>query len=97
MSDVTVTNTTTMTRHEASRWFADVADALSADGPVALRLGGSTVELEMPDRVRFEAEVEVEGDEIEVEFELKWSTGRQDAAAPTKAAVPPKKDSAASK
>jgi amphi-Trp domain-containing protein len=82
MSDVKVENMTTMTRHEVARWFADIAEALSADGPVTLKLAGSTVELEVPEHVRWEAEVEVDGDEIELEFELKWSTARQDAAVP---------------
>jgi amphi-Trp domain-containing protein len=80
MSDVKVENKVTMTRHEAARWLADVAEALSADGPVKLRLAGSTVELKVPDHVRCEAEVEVEGDEIELEFEMTWSTAHQDAA-----------------
>jgi len=82
MSDVKVENKTTMSRHEVARWFADVAKAMSADGPVTLSLAGSTVKLEVPESVRWEAEVEVDGDEIEVEIELKWSTARQEAAVP---------------
>jgi amphi-Trp domain-containing protein len=87
MADVKVEHKSTMTRHEASRWIADVAEALAANGPVKLRLGGGTVEIEVPDKVRCEAEVEVDGDEIELE--LKWSTARQDAAVP-KATAPKK-------
>jgi len=88
MSDVKVENKTTMTRLEVSRWFAEVAEALAADGQVKLRLAGSsTVELEVPDSLRCEAEVEVDGDEIELEFELKWSTARPAAAAPKKDAA----------
>jgi amphi-Trp domain-containing protein len=89
MSEIKVETKSAMTRHEASRWFADVAKALGADGPVKLTLAGSTVEFEMPDHVRFEAEVEVDADEIELEFELKWSTARADAVEPEAAA--PKK------
>jgi hypothetical protein len=41
--------------------------------PRPIRAGArSTVELEVPDHVRCEAEVEVD----EVEFESKWSTAR---------------------
>jgi amphi-Trp domain-containing protein len=69
-----------LARHEAARWIADVAVALSGDGPVSIRLAGSTVELEVPDHVRCEAEVEVDGDEVELEFELKWSTAPQRTA-----------------
>jgi amphi-Trp domain-containing protein len=81
-----------------ARWFADVADvaeALGGDGTVRFRLAaGSTVELEVPDSVRCEAEIEVDGDEIELEFELKWSTapvapdaGKKDGAVPKKEAA----------
>ena len=91
MSDVKVENKTTMTRLEVSRWFAEVAEALAADGQVKLRLAGSsTVELEVPDSVRGEAEVEVDGDEIELEFELKWSTAPQETAVPKKDGAVPK-------
>ncbi len=85
MSDVKVENKVTMTRQEAARWLADVAQALSADGKAKFRLAGSTVELEVPDEVRCEAELEVDGDEIELEFEMKWSTAH--APAPAKRRV----------
>ena len=75
MSDVKVEHKVVLSRHEAARWIADLAEALSGDGPVSIRLARSTVELEVPDHVRCEAEVEVDGDEVELEFELKWSTG----------------------
>jgi amphi-Trp domain-containing protein len=97
MSEVKVENKATMTRLEVARWFADVAEALRGDGTVELRLAGSsTVEFEVPDQIRCEAEVEVDGDEIEVEFELKWSTarpdtGRQDGAVSKKDAAPARK------
>ncbi len=96
MSEVKVENKTTMTRREVARWFADVAEALKGDGKVELRLAGSsTVELEVPDQIRCEAEVEVDGDEIELEFELKWSTARQDGAVAQKDGAVPKKEAAA--
>jgi amphi-Trp domain-containing protein len=77
MSDVKVEQKVTMTRHEAARWIADLAEALSGDGTVSLRLARSTVELKVPDHVRCEAEVEVDGDEVELEFELKWFTSHK--------------------
>ena len=80
MSDVKVEHKVTLTRREAARGIADVAAALSGDGPVSIRLARSTVELEVPDHVRCEAEVEVDGDEVELEFELKWSTARHGTA-----------------
>jgi amphi-Trp domain-containing protein len=73
MTDVKVEHKVTLTRQEAPRWIAEVAEALGGDEPVTIRLARSTVELEVPDHVRCEAEVEVDGDEVELEFELKWS------------------------
>jgi len=77
MSDVKVEHKVVMSRAELAQWIADVGKALSGEGKVSIRLDDSTVELEVPDRVRFEAEVEVDGDEIELELELKWSTARK--------------------
>jgi amphi-Trp domain-containing protein len=95
MSEVKVENKTTMTRREVARWFADVAEALRGDGKVELRLAGSsTVELEVPDQIRCEAEVEVDGDEIELEFELKWSTAPQKDTVQKKDGAAPKKEEA---
>jgi amphi-Trp domain-containing protein len=74
MPDVKVENKVTMTRHEAAQWLAELAEGLSGDGRVTIRLSHSTVELDVPGRLRCEAEVEVDGNEVELELELKWST-----------------------
>ena len=76
MSDVKVERKVALSRTEVAQWMSDLGKALSGDGKVTLRLADSTVELEVPDQVRFEAEIEVDGDEVEVELELKWSTAR---------------------
>jgi amphi-Trp domain-containing protein len=73
MPDVKVENKVTMTRHEAAQWLAELAEGLSGDGRVTIRLSHSTVELDVPGRLRCEAEVEVDGNEVELELELKWS------------------------
>ena len=86
MSDVKVEHKVVMSRAELAQWIADVGKALSGEGTVSIRLDDSTVELEVPDRVRFEAEVEVDGDEVELELELKWSTARK-TETPSKAAA----------
>jgi amphi-Trp domain-containing protein len=82
MSDVKIEHKVAMTRAEVAQWMADVGKELSGEGTVSIRLSGNTVELKIPENVRFEAEVEVDGDEVEVEVELKWSTARR---APTAA------------
>jgi amphi-Trp domain-containing protein len=84
MSDVKVERKTVMTRAEVAEWIAEVGKALSGEGTVSLRLADTTVDLKVPDDVRFEAELEVDGDEVELEIELKWSTARTVAKAPRK-------------
>jgi len=76
MADVKIEQKVALTRAEVAQWVSDLGKALSGDGTVSLRVADSTVELKVPDRVRFEAEVEVDGDEVELELELKWSTAR---------------------
>ena len=74
MSDIEVSRTESLTRHEAAGWLSTLAAALDEDGHVKVELGASTLKLHVPDDVRCEVEVEVDGDEIELEVELKWST-----------------------
>ena len=76
MADVKIEQKVALTRAEVAQWVSDLGKALSGDGSVSVRLADSTVELKVPDQVRFEAEVEVDGDEVELELELKWSTTR---------------------
>jgi amphi-Trp domain-containing protein len=76
MSDVKVEHKVVMTRAEVAQWVAEVGKAMSGDGTVSIRLADTTVDLKLPDHVRFEAELEVDGDEVELELELKWSTAR---------------------
>lgn len=77
MSDVKIEQKAAMTRAEAAQWLADLSKQLSGGGSVSLRLAGTTVEMKVPDDVRFEAEVEVDGDEVELELELTWSTAQK--------------------
>ena len=85
MSDVKVEHKVAMTRAEAAQWFADMGKSLSGEGIVSLRLAESTVELKVPENVRFEAEVVVDGDEVELEIELTWSTARTPSRSAAKA------------
>jgi amphi-Trp domain-containing protein len=88
MSDVEVSRTESLSRREAARRLAALAESLANGGRVELELGASTVKLSVPDQVRCEVEVEIDGDEIELELELKWSTAPasvdHDAAVPVK-------------
>ncbi len=63
-----------LSRQEAARFIAELAEGLGNDGKVTVRLGSSTLELSVADQLRCELEVAVDGDGIELELELKWST-----------------------
>jgi amphi-Trp domain-containing protein len=80
VSDVKVEQKQTLSREEAARFIAALADGLSDDGNVTVRLGGSTLQLSVAAQVDCELEVSVEGNEIELELELKWSTSAPAAA-----------------
>jgi len=82
VSDVKVHQKQSLSRQEAARLIAALAEGLGEDGKVTVQLGNSTLELSMTDQVDWELEVEVDGDEIELELELKWSTsGRRSVEA----------------
>jgi amphi-Trp domain-containing protein len=82
VSDVKVQQKQALSRQEAARLIAALAEGLGEDGKVTVQLGNSTLELSVTDEVDWELEVEVDGDEIELELELKWSTsGRASAEA----------------
>jgi amphi-Trp domain-containing protein len=74
VSDVEVSRTETLTRHQAAEWLTKLATALAEGEKVELAMGASTLKVHVPDHVRCEIEVEIDGDEVELEMELKWST-----------------------
>ena len=82
MSDVEVSRTESLTRHEAARRLSALAAALADGGRVVVELGASKLTLHVPEHVECEVEVEVDGDEVELELELKWSTSAAEPAAP---------------
>jgi amphi-Trp domain-containing protein len=74
VSDVKVQQQQALSRQEAARFIAALAEGLGDDGKVTVRLGSSTLELSVGSHVDCELEVTVDGDELELELELKWST-----------------------
>jgi amphi-Trp domain-containing protein len=82
VSDVKVQQKQSLSRQEAARLIATLAEGLGEDGKVTVQLGNSTLELSVTDQVDWELEVEVDGDEIELELELKWSTSGRASAEP---------------
>ena len=53
----------------------ELAKAIEEGGTVEVPLAGPTVTLPLPEDFRCEAEVEIHGEEVELEIELKWSPG----------------------
>jgi len=74
VSDLKVERKQTLSREDAARLVAALAEGMSSGGKVTVQLGSSTLELSMAAQVDCELEVAVDGDEIELELELKWST-----------------------
>src|SRR5215211_4294110 len=80
VSDVKIEQKQVLSRQEAARFIAALAEGLGDEGRVAVQLGSSTLELSVASQVDCELEVAVDGDEIELELELKWSTSVRSSA-----------------
>ncbi|MCB5179419.1 amphi-Trp domain-containing protein [Streptomyces antimicrobicus] len=83
MSDLKFEQKRSLSRAEAADLLKSLAQALGEGGKAEVDLGAGVLNLRVPDELRSEVEIEVSGDEIELEIELKWSIGR-----PGKAAAP---------
>ncbi len=73
MTDVRVERSETLSRAEAAVWLHALSTALAKGGDVTLPVGGVTVGVHVPDKVRAEFEIEVEGDQVEIELEFSWT------------------------
>jgi amphi-Trp domain-containing protein len=80
VSDIRVAQKQVLSRQEAARFLADLAEGLGDEGKVSVRLGSGTLELSVADQLNWELQVAVDGDGIALELELKWSpSGRAPA------------------
>ena len=77
MTDVRVERSETLTRAEAAVWLRALSTALAKGGDVSLPVGGVTVEVHVPEKVRAEFEIEVSGDQVEIELEFSWRNHRR--------------------
>jgi amphi-Trp domain-containing protein len=82
MSDVEVTYKEPLTRKETARRLSALAAALAEDGKVDIELGATRMQVHVPGEVRCKVEVEIDGDEVEFEVELTWSTTAPGQAGP---------------
>ena len=90
MSDVKVERKESLSRDEAAQLLSLLSKAFTAGDHAELPFGPSEVSLNIPDRVRAELEVGVEGDEVEVEVEFKWSMAEHErGSAMADMAAPP--------
>jgi amphi-Trp domain-containing protein len=80
VSDLKVEQKQTLSREDAARLIRSLAEGMGADGKVTVQMGSTTLELSVAAHVDCELEVAVNGDEIELELELKWSTSGRAAA-----------------
>jgi amphi-Trp domain-containing protein len=74
MTDVRVERSEMLTRAEAAVWLRALSAALAKGGDVTLPVGGVKVGVHIPEKVRAEFEIEVEGDQVEIELEFSWRT-----------------------
>lgn len=61
------------TRAEAAALLRELANSLAGEGDLELEHDAWQLKLEVADDVELSVEAEVEGDETELEIELKWS------------------------
>jgi amphi-Trp domain-containing protein len=79
MADVKFEHKEALSREQAAIWLTALSRAFSHGGEVKLPVGAGTLGLHLPDHVEAEFEVEVEGDEVQVELEFTWSTAKGSA------------------
>jgi amphi-Trp domain-containing protein len=79
MSDVKLEREKTLSRKEAAVWLSALSKAFAHGGQVELPVGDSKLGMLLPDEVEAEFEVEVKGDEVQIELEFSWSTAHHDS------------------
>jgi amphi-Trp domain-containing protein len=87
MADVEIKRTTKLTRKEAGERLIVLGNALAGDSSAEVEYDGSAVKLAVPGDLSWEFELEVEGDEVELEIELKWTMASTHEASARKASA----------
>ena len=82
MADVSFERTKSLSRKEAAVWLTALARGFADGGEVELPVGGGgVVTMRLPNEVDAEFEVEISGDEVEVELEFTWSLVKAEGSA----------------
>lgn len=80
MADVGFERKRALSRQEAAAWLSALSQGFADGEDVKLPVGsGGTITLRLPDSVHAEFEVEVSGNEVEVELEFTWSLAAPDS------------------
>ena len=66
---------TRVSRQEAAERLVDLAYTLVTGRPLELSVDGEKVRVQVPERLVFERESKSEGDCVELDVELSWSSG----------------------
>ena len=74
MSHVKHNDEEQLSRRQAAERLIDIAYALTAGGALELNAGGRRTKVPMANEVRMRRELRSEGDRVEFELELTWST-----------------------
>ena len=62
-----------MKRSEIAALLLRVAEGLDGDGKLRLQEGVAELKVDVPEDVALEVELDIEGDQLELEIELTWS------------------------
>ena len=73
MPDVEIKRKVRLSREEAAQRLIAIGNALAASSTTRLHFDGDSIQFTVADQVDWEFELEVEGNETELEIELKWS------------------------
>ncbi len=74
MSDVKHNDEEQLSRRQAAERLIDMAYALTTGGALELNAAGRRTEVPMANEVRMRRELRSDGDRVEFELELTWST-----------------------
>ena len=92
-----ITEKEQVTRAEAAARLRALAAALAKEGEVEYERGDLSFSIDVPDKVDCKIEIETDGDEWELEVELKWgkkSRRRPRSALPPRSGRRPRRSSA---
>lgn len=85
MPDVEIKRMVRLSRAEAGRRLIALGEAMAGGPKSEVEFDGESIHFAVADRVEWEIELEVDGDQTELEIEMKW-TDAPAAKSPRKAA-----------